>query len=257
MGKLKISSLMIALSVTWLGGCSSEQEAIELNVSAASSLQEVTTELAEQFMENHPHVNVHLNFAGSNQLQQQIVEGFPVDIFMSAHVDPHQALVDIGLVNEGGMFATSPVVLVSSSPEINSVYDLANHNVDLIFAGETVPIGIYTHLILSEIDLQQSGFREAVLNNVISRAANVREALLYVTLNESDATFVYMTDLTEDLLSELTLIELPEAFQVEGTYYIAVIEQDGISEAATEFYRFVLSTEGQEVLEEYGFNGFR
>lgn len=252
---IKRKGVIVLLSTLFLGltGCQSNTETIELNVSAASSLQESVTELAELFMEEHPHVTIRLNFAGSNQLQQQIAEGFPVDVFLSAHLEPVENLVEVHLVKQYVPFTTSPVVLVTSIPEITTIYDLANEYINLIFASENVPIGIYTDLILNHIDLERARFREDVLNNVISRAANVRQALLYVAIGEADATFVYLTDLTDEVLEDVTVIELPQPYQVVGTFYLALIDQEKISDMAHMFYEFVLSNAGQEILSQHGF----
>jgi len=239
--------------LTLLSGCEGRAEEVELHVSAAASLQEVATELADLFMAEQPQVMIRLNFAGSNQLRQQIMEGFPVDVFLSAHLDPVQALTELGMVNQSERFAESPVVLVTATPEIASIYDLANDELTLIFAGYEVPIGIYTDIILHLVDRDDPGFREAVLGNVVSRASNVRQALLYVMLNESDATFVYATDLSEETLSEVTVIALPPHYQVVGTFYLALINQENQLDIAYEFYRFILSDTGQEVLADHGF----
>lgn len=239
--------------VVWIGFSTNSIKTVELHVSAASSLQESLTEIAALFMTKNPHVTIRLNFAGSNQLQQQIVEGFPVNLFLSAHVKPYLALMQLDLIKQGEPFAKSPVVLVTSTPHISSIYDLAGDDVALALAGEDVPIGVYKDIILNKVEFEQPGFRDAVLNNVITRAANVRQALLYVTLKESDATFVYRTDLTEANFEEVTVIELPPEYQVMGTFYLALINQDNIQAEAREFYDFILSDTGQEVWTRYGF----
>jgi len=249
----KMKVLLLIIAILGLVSCDASPAPLELHVSAAASLQESATELAELFMQAHPQVTIRLNFAGSNQLQQQIVEGLPADLFLSAHVTPYRLLTEAGFVNQGAPFAQTPVILVASTTQINTIYDLANPDTELIFAGAEVPIGIYTDVILNKVDLNQPGFSDAVLANVISRAANVRQALLYVTLGESDATFVYRSDLTAATRDAVQIIELPLEYQEMGTFYLALIEQTDICEMAVKFYDFILSQAGREVLERHGF----
>ena len=52
-----------------------------LTVLAAASLTETFTALEKQFEAGHPGVDVKLNFAGSSDLAQQVVNGAPADVF--------------------------------------------------------------------------------------------------------------------------------------------------------------------------------
>jgi molybdate transport system substrate-binding protein len=56
-----------------------------LKVFAAASLTEPFGEIGKVFETNHPGVTAVFNFAGSQQLAQQINEGAPADVFASAN----------------------------------------------------------------------------------------------------------------------------------------------------------------------------
>lgn len=47
--------------------------------------------------------------------------------------------------------------------------------------------------------LYREGFSQSVLDKVVSREPNVRAAAQRVALGEADATFVYQSDVTEDI----------------------------------------------------------
>ena len=56
----------------------------EIVVSAASSLSDAFTEIAEAFEASNPDVAITLNVGGSSSLREQILEGAAVDVFASA-----------------------------------------------------------------------------------------------------------------------------------------------------------------------------
>jgi ABC-type molybdate transport system substrate-binding protein len=78
-GRLRVLCLMMAAGL----GCSPRGPS-ELKVSAAMSLKEAFTEFEAAFEGRHPEVDVVFNFAGSQTLSAQIVEGAQVDVFASA-----------------------------------------------------------------------------------------------------------------------------------------------------------------------------
>jgi len=157
--KSKLMSLgLVVIAILLLVGCSAPQE--ELYIFAASSLQDSLEEMATLYKKQYPDVSLHFNFAGSNILKGQIIEGFEADLFLSAHVTQYEALVELERVEKGEIFARNQVVLVSSSDAIESFYDLANDGVSLIFANDAVPIGVYTEFILEQVDAIIQGLKQ-------------------------------------------------------------------------------------------------
>ena len=79
--------------VRWVGAAllglatvvlSAPARAQTLTVSAAASLTNVLRELAPKFEAARPGVKLQFNFAASGVLIQQIAQGAPVDVFISA-----------------------------------------------------------------------------------------------------------------------------------------------------------------------------
>lgn len=234
-----------------LAGCSRPNHE-EVYVLAASSMQDSLQEATALFLESHPDVQINLSFGGSNTLQTQIEEGFTADLFISAHVDPMLSLDADGFLACFNPFLENEVVLAVNSDKVESVFDLAQGGLRLIFAGDEVPIGIYTAAILEKIEADHPGFREAVLEQVISRTENVRQSLLKVSLGEADAAFVYRTDLIVGG-EGVRGIDLPEAYATTGYSYLGLIANDDMKEAALAFYEFLQSEPAQEVFRTYGF----
>ncbi len=68
-------------------------------------------------------------------------------------------------------------------------------------------------------------FAQRVLDKVASRGANVRAWVVRVALEEADVTFVYESDVTEDIRDRLQVVEIPEELNVLATYPIATVEK--------------------------------
>ncbi len=74
-----------------------------------------------------------------------------------------------------------------------------------------------------------------------------------VALGEADATFVYVSDVTEDIQDQVRTVEIPENLNVVATYPIATVEESQNPDLAQAWVDLVLSDEGQRVLESYNF----
>jgi molybdate transport system substrate-binding protein len=87
-------------------------------------------------------------------------------------------------------------------------------------------IAEYTEDVLANADSAYGGnFAQRVLDKVASREANVRAWAVRVALGEADVTFVYESDVTEDIRDRLQVVEIPEELNVLATYPIATIEK--------------------------------
>ena len=89
MSRLKGSVLILTvLLMAFAAGCAPKPRPAEpetLTVSAAASLTEAFSEIGAQFESANPQAKVTFNFAGSQELAQQIIQGAQVDVFASAN----------------------------------------------------------------------------------------------------------------------------------------------------------------------------
>jgi molybdate transport system substrate-binding protein len=140
------------------------------------------------------------------------------------------------------------IVVPKSNPaKVRSVYDLTRKGIKLVIADTGVPVGSYTLQVLQNLELST-----AVLANVVSREADVREVLAKVALGEADAAFVYATDAKADA-SKVTVIRLPARAQPNVQYGICVVTGSSHRADAQAFVRKVLSKAGQARLRQAGF----
>ena len=239
------------------GQTTEKQNCTPLTVFAAASLTDAFEALGEEFERRNTGEEVRFSFAGSQVLLAQIQQGAPADIFAPADEDKMEAAVRDGLVSEPAVFARNePVVIVpAGNPAgIEGVRDLASPGLDLVLAQDGVPINEYAEEILRNADTRYGAdFERKVLENLVSREADVRAAANRVALGEADATFAYASDVTPEMREEVRVIEVSENINVVASYPIGSVEGSLRSELAREWIEFVLSDDGQQILEDWGF----
>ena len=254
---------MLILAACMLAACQPRSAAAPqtLTIFAAASLTGAFEELAGQFEAGHPGVDVVLNFAGSNQLAQQLALGAPADIFASANPQQMQVVLDAGRVASGAPqdFAGNRLVVIypAGNPGgLQALPDLATPGMRLVLAAPAVPVGQYTLDFLdkaSQASEFPAGYKDQVLANVVSYEENVRSVLGKVALGEADAGVVYTSDIQGSDAAEIGRLEIPDAFNTVATYPIAPLTDSAQPVLAESFISLVLSSEGQAVLETYGF----
>ncbi len=120
-----------------------------LTVLAAASLTGPFSELGSQFEAQYPNTKVEFNFAGSQQLAQQLSQGAPADVFASASQKNMDTVVQAGRVAKAApqIFAKNRLVLIypkKNSAGLAELKDLARPGLKLIFAAQDVPAGQYS-----------------------------------------------------------------------------------------------------------------
>jgi molybdate transport system substrate-binding protein len=234
---------------------------VTLHIFAAASLSESFTEIGTQFQQAHSNVTVKYNFAGTPTLLQQLTNGASADVFASADLANMQKASDAGLVGSAQVFAKNRLVViipVSNPGGISSLKDLAKKGIKIDIANSSVPAGKYSRQALDNMAKSPdygSAYEQAVLVNIVSQEDNVKAVVTKVQLGEVDAGFVYRTDVTTAVSTKVTVIDIPDPFNVIAQYPIAVIKNIAYAPEAQQFVQYVLSAEGQAVLAKYHFIG--
>jgi len=226
--------------------------AADLVVSAASSLANAFQEVARAYEVIHPRTHVVLNFAASDTLMRQIVQGAPVDVFASADQTAMDRAQAQGALATGSRadFAANRLVLIvpsSSHARVDALKALSGPAFKRIAWGNpaSVPAGRYAQRILEQAGLAAALAPRRVL------AQNVRQCLDYVSRDEVDAGFVYATDaaIARDRVRVALQLDSPAPI----TYPMAIVAQAAHASEARSFRHFVLSADGQALLAKYGF----
>ncbi len=236
-------------------------EPAEITVFAAASLTESFTEIGQIFEAANPGVRVIFNFAGSQQLSQQLNQGAQADVFASANSAQMDVAIEAGRVISGTqqLFVRNRLVVVypADNPTgLLQLQDLSNPGLRLILAAEEVPVGRYSQQFLARAAQEPAfgaAFQTAVLNNVVSFEQNVKAVLTKVSLGEGDAGIVYTSDVTPDVSNQVGQLEIPDNLNTIASYPIAPVNDAAHPVQAGAFVDYVLSPAGQQVLAKYGF----
>jgi molybdate transport system substrate-binding protein len=232
-----------------------------LTVLAAASLTAAFQEIGNEFENQHPGVQIEFNFAGSQQLAQQIAQGAPAGVFASANRTQMDVVVKTGQVDPAAPveFARNRLVVVypKENPSgITHLRDLAQPGIKIVLAAQEVPAGQYA---MDFIDLASqdasfgASYKDKVISNVVSYEDNVKAVLTKVSLGEADAGIVYTTDTAGAPAGTIEQMAIPDEFNVIASYPIAVVRTAQSPHLAQLFIDLVLSKTGQEILARYGF----
>jgi molybdate transport system substrate-binding protein len=230
-----------------------------LTVLAAASLTDAFSEIGQDFEAAHPGVKVAFNFAGSQILSTQLIQGAAADIFASANHTEMDKVVDAGLVQEEAVqdFLTNrlTVILPEDNPAgIQTLQELARPGLKLVMADSAVPAGKYARQALDIMSADISfgiDFKTKVLANVASNETDVKLVVAKVQLGEADAGIVYISDAVA--ATELKTISIPPEFNIIAKYPIAALSNAPQPGLASDFVTAVLSAQGQAILQKWGF----
>ena len=235
-----------------------------LTVFAASSLADAFGEIGAAFQAQNPGVSVLFNFAGSSDLAAQLAEGAPADVFASANNKQMTVANDAGrIAGKPHTFVKNRLVLIipADNPAgIQSLRDLAGAGLQLVFAASVVPVRTYTDTVLERLAADPAygdSYRAAVLANVVSEEQNVRQVAAKIALGEADGGFVYASDVTPEISTQVQVIAIPDHLNTIATYPIAISNDTAQPELAQSFVDFVLSDAGQDVLVKWHFISVR
>jgi len=233
-----------------------------LTIFAAASLTEAFTDIARAFKTENPGIEVLFNFAGSQQLAQQLAQGAPADVFASANNTQMEAAVSAGRVAEASAqtFVRNRLVVIyprGNPANLARLQDLAHPGLKLLLAAKEVPVGGYSLQFLEKASQAADfgrDFMEKVLANVVSYEENVRAVYSKVALGEADAGIVYATDIPKDDPDSVGKLDIPDELNVAAAYPIAPVVDSANPPLAKSFVDFVLSPASQTILAGYGFS---
>lgn len=233
----------------------SRPRAGQLTVSAASSLTNALREIGSLFEQRRADVQVRINFGGSGALLQQIAQGAPVDVFVSADEETVDRGIAQGLLDAGTRYdvAGNSLVLVTPVGRRNlvSLQDLAGSAVRRIAIGKpaTVPAGRYARQALEKAGLWPALTRRFVY------AENVRQVLDYVSRGEVDAGLVYGTDAL--ILRDRVHVAATVGGHAPIRYPAVVVADTRERALAVSFIEFLRSSAARERFVAAGFTALR
>ncbi|UFA51635.1 molybdate ABC transporter substrate-binding protein [Deinococcus radiophilus] len=226
--------------------------AARLTLAAPSSLKEVANDLAEQYTKQHPEVAVQVTTGASGTLLQQLRQGAPIDVLLSADTKTMTQAQEADLLaGSPQTLAYNSLVLIAPAAATAPGGDdlpaalewLAKQPRVAVGQPDSVPAGRYAQASLTDLGVWPS------LQERLVYGQNVRQVLDWVARGEAGAGMVYATDAAVMADDVQTVVTLPLQTPVE--YQAAVT---GRAPAAAEpLLEFLNGPQAQATLEAAGF----
>lgn len=230
-----------------------KQENVQLTVSAAASLKEALGEITPLYSKAKSNVSIRNNFGSSGDLQQQIINGAPVDVFISAAAKQMDELQkkDLIVADTRRDLLTNKLVLIvpADKSDTKELKDLTSASIERIAIGDprSVPVGQYAEQALTKLDILQDVQSKFVLGN------NVRQVLQFVESGNAQAGIVYATDAKTS--TKVKVVEVIDAkLHKPIVYPIAVIQKSTNQPSAKSYLEFLSSEPAKTIFEKYGFS---
>lgn len=250
-------ALSAALLVT--AGCGTKEATKEapkpsttesITVSAAASLQGAMEELKGNYVRTH-HLQpdqIAITYGGSGTLRQQIEQGAPSSIFISANQNNMNQLKEKQLVEEVKPLVENALVLIV--PKGKEKFNLSNVvNAKRVAIGmpDTVPAGKYAFDALTNLNLWPQVEPKVVYGK------DVKAVGAYVAQSAADVGFVYRTDAMA-LKDSVEITEtVPSNLHKPILYPIGVVTKNK-NTLTKDFYGYLRSKEAEQILQKHGFS---
>jgi molybdate transport system substrate-binding protein len=259
-----LSFLVVILTIVWFQVAlpvlqtqprtvQSPAQTSTLLVAAAASLQNVLKEITPLYTQVNLNQAIDYNFAASGALQQQIEQGAPVDVFISAADRQMNILREKGLLipeTQKNLLTNQLVLIVpkQSSVSLTSFQQLVKPEIQRISIGEprSVPVGQYATEVFKNLGIFDRVQSKFVLGN------NVKSVLTAVETGDVDAGIVYITDAKGS--DKVTVAAVADrSLHSPILYPIALLKSSKFPDAAKQYVDFLQSSPAKTIFEKYGF----
>jgi molybdate transport system substrate-binding protein len=238
------------------GGAAAAGQDRVVRIAAAADLRFALDELEPLVRATHPEVRLAITYGSSGQFAQQLEQGAPFDLYLSADLALAERLVERDLAAEEDLFAYAVGRLVLWTPEGSAVDPapgltvLADPRVRRVAIAnpEHAPYGR-----AAEAAIRAAGVEDDVRPKLLL-GENVAQAAEFVQSGGADAGVVAMSLVLSDPLrdagrwAEVPLESFPRLLQ--GGVVLARAED---VEAARAVRDALLSGPGRDLLRRYGF----
>ena len=245
-------AVVLAAAALLAGGCGGTTGATAqgdadhgvVTVLAAASLTEPLTELATAYEKDHPDVEVRTSFGSSTTLAQQVAQGAPADLYLSAGTTALDQ-IPADLRPRARVTTVARNVLEIATPPddpagVSGLTDLGRRDTDVVLCVSSAPCGAAADAALA---------RAGVTPHVVSRETDVKATLAKVRLGEVDAAVVYHSDVVS-AGDDVHGVTIPADANEVLTYPLLRLTDTA---AASAYADYLSSPTGLAALEKHGF----
>ena len=230
------------------------QASVRIKIAAASNLKFVLADLTSQYKQQ-TGVQVDVNLGASGNLARQILQGLPVEQFISADEERVAELAQAGLTRDAGQrYATGRLALIVPK---NSALPLAQGLAAVVRAlkpGDKLAMAnpaLAPYGMAAEEALQRSGMGGLAARHKVL-GENIGQTTQFVATGAAQAgiTALAMTTAPE-IAQTLQVLPLPAHLHAPLNQRMVLLKQ--ASPAAAAWHRFLLSPQAQTVFVRHGY----
>lgn len=242
-----------------LTSCAAAAEDQVVRIAAASDLILVLPEIQELVREQYPDIDMRITYGSSGQFLQQISNGAPFDVYLSADVAYPRNLIERGLARDEDLFVyalgrlavwTTRDDLAQGPTGPLGVQDLAQPGINKIAIANPrhAPYGKAAISALKKAGVLDDVEPKLVLGE------NVAQAAEFVAAGSVDAGVVALSLLVRGELAKIgswsiVPIDAHERIEQGGVVLTNAVDRD----AARSVTKTMQSEAGREILRSYGF----
>lgn len=253
-----IKYIIIGLLLLFVGCKKAETDSqgnIEINskitIAAAANLRDVLEDLKQIYIKENPNKEVNITFGSSGLLVQQIMNGAPYDLFLSADSSFPKKIEEVGKASrEAEVYAYGKVALWSSKQDVSKGLNLLLDEKIKKIAIANPQLAPYGRNTIEA--LEKSGFYSKIKHKIVW-AENINQAGQFASTGSADVGFIALSNAkNKEMMTKGSFYELSE---VE----CSPIPQSGIvikgknEHEAQAFFNFIRSEEVVEIWKSYGY----
>ncbi len=248
-------SLLVASFLVFAATGAARPTPIELNVAAAADLSSALKQLATSY-EQKTGVHLKLSFGSSGMLTQELQNGAPFDVFLSADMDYPRQLVAAALADGDTLTKYARGKLVLRTPS-DSPLDL-HQGMTVLLDPSVKKIAIanpqhapYGRAAMAA--LKHSGLYDRIKDRLVM-AENVAQAAQFVESGNAQAGFVALAHARAlEISGKGKYWEVPAEDYPPLDQGAVVLTHSQHKREAADFLRYLKSTEALELLLKFGF----
>jgi len=243
-------TLVLSLFMTACGLCAFSQE---LGIAAAADLRPALDEIAPKFKATSG-ITVRVSYGSSGNFFQQLQNGAPFDVFLSANVDYPKKLEQAGLVTHGTYFEFARGSVVLMVPHDSKVDLSEGMHVLLTPAVRKIAIADPSHAPYGQAAvaaIKAAGIYNWVAPHLVT-GENVSQAASFVLSGGADAAIVAkslaLAAAERVRFAEIPLSQYPPLLQA-----MVVLKSSKNQQGAARFEAYMKGDEAKGILQRNGF----
>ena len=246
---LFVAVFMVSLLVYPQSGCAQDMLLVYSGAGMRKPMDKIGTAFEKKY-----DVAVNYNYAGSNTLLSQIDLTKKGDVYIPGATMYIDKAKEKGFVDyEQPVAYHIPVIAVpkGNPAKITRLEDLTKPKVKIIFGDpKAAAIGKLGNKIL-----KKNKIYKAVQKNIIATSGTVNELVIYISMNQADASIIWRSSLlgTEN---KINIVEIPKKQNCIKIIPIGRLTFSKNKEMAKSFVNFVASSEGKSIFQECGFTTY-